>query len=643
MNLTDMPLELLYEILGWSIQARGIKRGLRLRLVNSVVELFAREVLVTLPMFKLLDSYFQLMPNGEDSVPKRAVATVYLQRRVLNEHHGGAPALLYIRNVALGLSREGDGERDKFNYIRELCALAVESCKERLGTFWVVDLNPSAINGPFDNKDLESDLYITALYTNTLPVVERWLSSGKQVSVSSRIFGNSFRHAARFCSHEILARIWTPRMISKFFERISWARFRGLDTPNREIYDFIAEKRKIHCPYRIYGVKQHTHFLVHCAKNGWTEMAAHYLTLGANVNGIKQAWSVVIERPLILACKNGHREMVELLLGFGTDTSQALETAVKYGQHPIAFLLLQHGVEIGGALGEAVARGYTSIARAILERSTGAVVGLDKLLESAVEIEDEQLFELLEQYVADTDAQYINHMNPPLFILCTAPHKRITMTNAAKPYLDRVFAASSTEESRHLYDDWAKTYDSDMQKHDFTAPRLVAEGVARGLKLNHLHREPRQVLKNLRIVDAGCGTGLVGNELAKMGAEDIVGLDISKGMLEVAQKTAAYKNLAIADLTDRLAFEDGEFDALTCCGTFTHGHLGPGPLSEFVRVVKSGGVVVATILESHWEEKGFDAETDRLVKAGVCEIIENKVHQYRKDAGKGHILILRSI
>jgi hypothetical protein len=35
MRLLDLPLELLHEILGWAFQIRGIKRGLRLRLVNS--------------------------------------------------------------------------------------------------------------------------------------------------------------------------------------------------------------------------------------------------------------------------------------------------------------------------------------------------------------------------------------------------------------------------------------------------------------------------------------------------------------------------------------------------------------------------------------------------------------------------------
>lgn len=217
------------------------------------------------------------------------------------------------------------------------------------------------------------------------------------------------------------------------------------------------------------------------------------------------------------------------------------------------------------------------------------------------------------------------------------------MATEEKPYLDRVFAVSSTEECRRLYDDWAATYDSDMQKHDFTAPRLVAEGVARGMKLNHLHRDPNQVLKGLQIVDAGCGTGTVGNELAKMGVEGIDGLDISEGMLNVARKSGAYKDLRVTDLTKKLEFEDGKYDALVCCGTFTHGHLGPKPLAEFVRIVKSGGVVVATILESHWKEKGFEAEVVRLANSGVCDIVEKKVHQYRKNAGGGIILILRSI
>jgi hypothetical protein len=82
---------------------------------------------------------------------------------------------------------------------------------------------------------------------------------------------------------------------------------------------------------------------------------------------------------------------------------------------------------------------------------------------------------------------------------------------------------------------------------------------------------------------------------------------------------------------------------VTCCGTFTHGHLGPEPLAEFVRAVKTSGIVVATVLDSHWQEKGFEKEVERLRGDGKVEVMENDLHAYRKDAGGGRILVLRKV
>ncbi|KAH7084315.1 S-adenosyl-L-methionine-dependent methyltransferase [Paraphoma chrysanthemicola] len=206
--------------------------------------------------------------------------------------------------------------------------------------------------------------------------------------------------------------------------------------------------------------------------------------------------------------------------------------------------------------------------------------------------------------------------------------------------LERVLGAQSTEESCKLYNEWATSYDLDMAEHEFTAPRLVAEAVARSLKTDHLP-DQNETLQRLKIVDAGCGTGLVGVELAKLGAKEVDGLDISEGMLDVARKTGAYNDLRLADLTKRLPRNDGTYDALTCCGMFTHGHLGPEPLAEFVRVVKMGGLVVATVLESHWQEKEFQKEVERLRGDGKVAVLEDDVHAYRKDAGGGRILVLQ--
>jgi predicted TPR repeat methyltransferase len=201
--------------------------------------------------------------------------------------------------------------------------------------------------------------------------------------------------------------------------------------------------------------------------------------------------------------------------------------------------------------------------------------------------------------------------------------------------LDRVFAAKTTEESRRLYDEWATSYDADMASHDFTAPRLVAERVPKYLNSSSPALEITQIL------DAGCGSGAVGLELSKLGFKAIDGLDLSQGMLNVAAKLGVYRHLKIADLTEKLQFEDGVYDALVCCGTFTHGHVGKEPLEDFVRVVKSKGVLVATVLESFWDQGGFEKEVDRLVKEGLVDVLEKDVHAYRKDAGGGLVLVLR--
>jgi predicted TPR repeat methyltransferase len=201
-------------------------------------------------------------------------------------------------------------------------------------------------------------------------------------------------------------------------------------------------------------------------------------------------------------------------------------------------------------------------------------------------------------------------------------------------FLTKVFAAKSTEESRALYDQWATSYDSDMATHEFTGPRLVAEAVS-----THLSNTPPFEAK---ILDAGCGSGAVGLALKKLFSYQIIdGLDISKGMLDIARKMGVYRELEIADLTKRLKKEDGAYDAVVCCGMFTHGHLGPEVLEELVRVVKMEGVVAATVLDSFWDEAGFEAVVERLRGKGKVEVLGKESVDYRRGAGGGRVLVLR--
>lgn len=108
------------------------------------------------------------------------------------------------------------------------------------------------------------------------------------------------------------------------------------------------------------------------------------------------------------------------------------------------------------------------------------------------------------------------------------------------------------------------------------------------------------------ILDIATGTGDLAILMAQSGAKKIVGVDISKGMLEVGRKKVAEKNLddritlEFGD-SEALPFEDNSFDAITVSfGIRNFESLEQG-LSQILRVLKPGGIFV--ILETSVPEK----------------------------------------
>ncbi|WP_276389794.1 bifunctional demethylmenaquinone methyltransferase/2-methoxy-6-polyprenyl-1,4-benzoquinol methylase UbiE [Eudoraea chungangensis] len=97
-----------------------------------------------------------------------------------------------------------------------------------------------------------------------------------------------------------------------------------------------------------------------------------------------------------------------------------------------------------------------------------------------------------------------------------------------------------------------------------------------------------------RILDIATGTGDLAIQLVDTGAKEIIGLDISSGMLEIGKKKIADKELAsqikmvIGDSED-LPFSDNYFDAITVAfGVRNFENLEIG-LSEIYRVLKPNG------------------------------------------------------
>ncbi|KAF7196981.1 Methyltransferase-like protein 27 [Pseudocercospora fuligena] len=212
---------------------------------------------------------------------------------------------------------------------------------------------------------------------------------------------------------------------------------------------------------------------------------------------------------------------------------------------------------------------------------------------------------------------------------------KVTTSSGGNDHVTSAYNAKDHKELTSVYDAWASEYDEDLLKQqDYVAPAHVAQAVV----------DAGGDMEGL-ILDAGCGTGLSGAALVKAGAKagSIDGLDLSPGMLDVARKSGIYRDLEVADLNKPISKPDSIYDIVICVGTFTHKHVGPKPaLEELVRVLKTGGILAATILDDIWTKEGFADEVDRLEKEALAEVIGSQSMDYRKAAGvKAKVLALR--
>jgi demethylmenaquinone methyltransferase/2-methoxy-6-polyprenyl-1,4-benzoquinol methylase len=104
-------------------------------------------------------------------------------------------------------------------------------------------------------------------------------------------------------------------------------------------------------------------------------------------------------------------------------------------------------------------------------------------------------------------------------------------------------------------------------------------------------------LQPKRILDLATGTGDFAIESLSLQPSEIVGMDISEGMLEVGRqkmKARGYDGIISMRLGDseNLPFEDNYFDALTVgFGVRNYENLEKG-LSEMLRVVRPGGKLI---------------------------------------------------
>jgi 2-polyprenyl-6-hydroxyphenyl methylase / 3-demethylubiquinone-9 3-methyltransferase len=174
----------------------------------------------------------------------------------------------------------------------------------------------------------------------------------------------------------------------------------------------------------------------------------------------------------------------------------------------------------------------------------------------------------------------------------------------------------------------------ELDKFDALAPRFWdAHGEFRPLHLLNPVRAgfvaARAKLTGARVLDVGCGGGLLCEALARAGAE-VTGIDLAPGMIEVARLHAAAQNLQIdyrlTDAQHLAAAAPGGFDIVTCMEMLEHVPDPAATTAHLAQLVRPhGAVFVSTI------NRNLKSFLLAIVAAEyVLKLIPRGTHEYER-------------
>ena len=187
----------------------------------------------------------------------------------------------------------------------------------------------------------------------------------------------------------------------------------------------------------------------------------------------------------------------------------------------------------------------------------------------------------------------------------------------------KILTAASTDELMEVYDGWADRYDRELLGDwGYTSPQKAVQLLLEAMDS-----------PELAVLDAGCGTGLVGVLLKEAGMSSLTGIDYSPGMLAEAERKGVYDALHTMDMNLPLTLPSDSYDAVTCIGTFTSTHVKPEAVKELARVTRSGGVLVFTVRDDYWQSTNFIDLVIELHASGVARIEQIRLEPYIHSEG----------
>ncbi|UZJ56797.1 hypothetical protein CBS101457_006117 [Exobasidium rhododendri] len=169
--------------------------------------------------------------------------------------------------------------------------------------------------------------------------------------------------------------------------------------------------------------------------------------------------------------------------------------------------------------------------------------------------------------------------------------------------------------------------DTDWWEHDYPLQLANQARVPYFLRTlqEQLHSD---TLEGVRVLDIGCGGGLVTEAIATQSQAQVVGLDVSKGSIERARQHSSLDESRLQYTLGslyNLPFPDESFDAIICSDVLEHLLVLPEAAKEFTRVLKPGGVFAFDTINRTF----FSWYAAILIFQKMIAFVPNDAHDWR--------------
>jgi predicted TPR repeat methyltransferase len=157
--------------------------------------------------------------------------------------------------------------------------------------------------------------------------------------------------------------------------------------------------------------------------------------------------------------------------------------------------------------------------------------------------------------------------------------------------------------------------------------------------LAHCIHEARGIPEDLRVLDLGAGNGMVGEQLAGLGVQRIVGVDIIQAAAQAASRDrgGVYSEYIVLDMAEpsnreRERLRSFRFNCLTCVAALGFGDIPPVAFANACDLIEEGGWIAFNIKNDFLDSKdpsGFARLIRRMIDKNVLHVRARQRYRHR--------------